>query len=337
MSEGRDGRLTYVERDPFVLEFHDHIYVPQGDPTCHPGIYDFGGKIVHQSAYSRGPVPSDVLPTKSLPISYSDVSRSSESGSYIYLGAIYSHFGHFLISTISRLWQIYDLPDYPILCYGADLDRLDKNYLEIFAAFGVNLSRLTTLRDICKIERLIVPCPCIEEKNFVHRIFGKAYKSAGDKLAKQSNFTVAGDKPIYLSKSKLGRGVRTILNEDVIEDDLAQAGFAIIHPETLPICDQVALWRLGRPVVSFSGSGLHTAAFSQGAEIFNLRWDSTVDTTFPLIDWACKHQAHYLHFDPNPFLNLGPSPDFSSTEGFSSRLSAFDPHHVAKAIRDLIA
>ena len=329
------GNRTCVESDPYVLHLKDHVYCPHGVTNCVPAVYDFGRKIVHQSFYSRGPVPAEIVPTCSLPFTYEGLKDYAEDDTYIFLGEVHDHFGHFLLSTLCRLWQIKTLPESMKIIINAGASaRVNRDHVkQLFHAFGVNVDRLWSPDRPIKVRNLILPCASFEERNFVHATFAKAYNMAGDRLTHGVDLHVPGSGPIYLSKSKMTVGVRKFVNESLIEERLSAAGYTILYPETLPIGEQVAIWRLGRPIVAFNGSSLHTSAFSPNVKMVSFGWDRFLDSSFDLCDWANHTRSDHFYFDHSALRELGPSLDHNQgTTGLSSQIEIVDPVSAAEAI-----
>ena len=327
------GNRTFLDFDPAVSVLRDHIFNP--DPTlgC-PGIYDYGRKLVHQSIYSRGPEPIVIFPPIQPNFFYTDIKKWAEDESYIFLGLLHDHYGHFLLSTLSRLWSIQDLPKYKILCYSPNyLVEWSKPYVrDILSALDLDPARFVSFDAPVKIREIILPFASFEEQNFVHRTFARMCNAIGDRLT--NGFAPAPDStlPVYLSKERITRGVRKIINEAEICEHLEKSGFEILFPEEMTFSKQVAMWRSPRPVVAFSSSGLHTSIFSPKSKVVSLSHDPRIVSSFVLCDWANDTKADYFHFEPGAFEDLGPSPVMEADRGISSELKAIDPHGVADAV-----
>ncbi len=329
------GNRTHIEADPSILHLKDYVYCPSGTKNCVPAIYDFGRKLVHQSFYSRGPVPAEIIPICSMPFEYESLTDYAEDESYIFLGEVHDHFGHFLLSTLSRLWQIGTVSEQlKIIINAGASTRVHRDHIkQLFNAFGVDIKRLWAPERPLKIRNLILPSASFEERNFVHSTFAKAYNIAGDRLIRGVNISIQGSGPIYFSKSKMTTGVRKIMNEDLIEERLVAAGYTIVYPETLPIGEQIAIWRLGRPIVAFNGSSLHTSAFSRSVRMISFGWDRFLDSSFTLCDRVNHGKSDYFYFEPGTLSELGPSPDHNhGISGLSSRIQVADPVGAAEAI-----
>jgi capsular polysaccharide biosynthesis protein len=69
---------------------------------------------------------------------------------------------------------------------------------------------------------------------------------------------------VYLSRSHLNpRRKRLAKNETAVEAFLVKHGFTVIHPQELPIPDQVAIMRNAEAIAGCDGSGLHMSAFAR--------------------------------------------------------------------------
>lgn len=301
-----------------------------------PGLYDYGRKLVVQSVYCRGPNPTDVLPAMQANFTYEEVTTWAPHDRYIYLGLLHPHYGHFLLSTFCRLWNIRQLPEHQILCVGpSHLSEPLKPYVrDLLRILDIDPARLVSFSSPVKVREIILPQPSFEEQNFAHRVFARLCNDVGDQLAAESTIVQTEEKrPIYFSKEHINSGVRKIVNEVEICEHLHTRGLEVMHPERLSFADQIALWRTSRPIVSFSSSGLHTSVFSKNTKIICLNHDPFINSSFRLIDWASESNADYFHFEHGTFEGLGPSADFIvGQRGMSDELRASDPRGVADAI-----
>jgi len=67
---------------------------------------------------------------------------------------------------------------------------------------------------------------------------------------------------IYVSRSKYGNMSRQFANADAVEALFASHNFTVMHPETMPIPDQIALFENATEIAGEYGSGLHNTIFS---------------------------------------------------------------------------
>jgi capsular polysaccharide biosynthesis protein len=64
-------------------------------------------------------------------------------------------------------------------------------------------------------------------------------------------------------RSEGRRPVRTLMNRADIEAMAERAGFAVVHPETMPLLQQFAMFREAEAVIGEYGSALHSSIFSE--------------------------------------------------------------------------
>jgi capsular polysaccharide biosynthesis protein len=67
--------------------------------------------------------------------------------------------------------------------------------------------------------------------------------------------------PVYLSRTRLPSGHRKTLGESVLEHRLAAHGIRVVHPQELPLVDQVHLISHARDVIGSGGSAMHLTIF----------------------------------------------------------------------------
>ncbi|GEO99601.1 glycosyltransferase family 61 protein [Methylobacterium haplocladii] len=219
---------------------------------------------------------------------------------FLYVGALATHYGHFLINTLPRLWPLvsWQGPLPRILCHvpgpreaweelpflGAILGRLGLDMADV-----VTFDRPTTLRDI------VVPEPALQEQAAVHAVFADLCRTIGQPLWQD----VAVDglrRPLYLSKTRMRSGVAHVANEDAILAELERRGVEIAFPETLAFADQVRLLSGRRIVMGTLGSAFHTAAFAApGRRLVGLNWQHAVNANFALLDRVNGATARYYH------------------------------------------
>jgi capsular polysaccharide biosynthesis protein len=185
------------------------------------------------------------------------------SGTWLYGGLLYAHFGHFLCESTSRLWAL-DLPDTRVegviflpkqrVPRMARLLRPTKPWL---AMTGCHLP-VTAPMEPTRVERLIIPEQGFGTGDMVagrpeYRAFAR--RNFGAQIAAE------GSPRLYISRSRLFSKRGRILGEAYLERALAAEGYDIFHPQEHPIEVQVARYKAARQVISTDCSALHLAAF----------------------------------------------------------------------------
>ncbi|MFE1601448.1 glycosyltransferase family 61 protein [Methylobacterium sp. ID0610] len=215
---------------------------------------------------------------------------------YLFVGALAPHYGHFIVDTLARLW--------PLLGWEGPLPRLlaftpapaeGPGYVgAILGGLGVGAEGVACFYEPVRIPRLVLPDPAFREQAFVHRVFGDLCRAVGQPFWGGERL----GRPVYLSKTRLSSGISRIANEDAIVAELDRCGVEIVAPETLPFGDQVRLLSTRRIVMGSTGSAFHTSAFAApGCRLLGLNWMERLHANFALIDAVSGHAAKY-YFPP---------------------------------------
>jgi hypothetical protein len=81
---------------------------------------------------------------------------------------------------------------------------------------------------------------------------------------------------VYVSRAGLPPGNAKFIGETFIEDNLRQAGWRILRPETCSLEDQIATYRGARTLLFAEGSAVHLAApFLHPGQRIGILWRST--------------------------------------------------------------
>jgi hypothetical protein len=187
------------------------------------------------------------------------------AGTWLYAGECWSHFGHFIFESLSRLWALDQLEGHlDGLVFlaphrgegGTDLDPASLQ-ARMLALLGVDLPVLV-LSEPAAFERLFVPrqgCGMggLAAGTPAHRRFLQARLRRLEPRR--------GVERLYLTRSayKLRRG--GIFGEGYLEQNLAAQGYAIYAPEQHPLEDQIATYLGARQIVAPDSSALHLFGF----------------------------------------------------------------------------
>ena len=320
------GGTTLVESPPAILTLHDVIYVPLHHPGSQPGIFDHGQKLVLQSWYFRGARSLATGRDLSTPYTPSMVETAPDD-CYIYGGWLHDHFGHFLLSSLSRYWSTLpaDNPSLKIL-FHSDRDMewwfARPWFAAMMGGLGLAKERFVRFEGPVRLRRLLLPAPAFEEESFVHRGFATSCNALGRTLAGGLG-ALRDNTPVFLSKRHLRSGVQKLDNEDAIADALEHHGVEIICPETLSLQEQVALWYARPFIVSFVSSAVHTSIFAPACSPVVVSYGPGVMSNYALVDRANRNTALYLHPPDGTMETLGPR------DGFNMVHRARDPVAIA--------
>ncbi len=303
------GNTTLLDADPMIETYTDVLCVPAGIEGVPSGVYDRGRKLVTAAGYFRA--SPDPVPLGS-PFTTLDATRfdfADDGFTYLFLGTLTAHFGHFILASMARLWPLRFAPD-PRLRYvvlnPAPLDPLfDTAFLrEILGRLGIGPHNMVSFGGPVRIARLIVPSPAIEEHNFSHRVFAQLCNRIGalltDRLPQAPRAA-----PVFLSKLKVGGGVSHLANEAEFCDRLAARGVEIVFPEQLDLAEQIRLFRDTAMITGWAGSAMHSAIFAPGRDMLTLSFSPTMLSNQRLLDQV--NDARSLTLFPEGDMLPGPA------------------------------
>ncbi|WP_148613041.1 glycosyltransferase family 61 protein [Nocardioides rubriscoriae] len=235
-------------------------------------------------------------------------------GTWLYAGHVAGHFGHFLLEHLTNLWP--DPADLPPLAgvlahrpaRGPLTDphrrlqtpRLAPWQHDLMTLAGYDPAGLRVVhgRDL-RVERLVVPSRPVLLKRWAHEEAVRLWQRVSGAVG-----TRGPDRRVYLSRTRFhaedsAERARTEAEDDArLDARFAAAGFAVVHPETLSIAEQVAAVRGAEVLAGLSGSALHLSVFAApGTRVLTLgdRRSPTRPTKAQVVvDAACGHETAFV-------------------------------------------
>jgi hypothetical protein len=263
------GSETVLETAPAVERLRDVLYMPWAAERPW-GLFDRDG-LGLPASWELEPQGSPVPPAHTAfrieqpaaadPAGWGGAEALRDD--LIYGGRMHLHFGHFLLETLNRFWSLREggAGRTLWLVHGpADLRAwFGIPWMStLLGALGLSRENFVWSDRPLRCRRLTLPHPSFRPQSHAHRAFGLMCRRIGDRLLAGADGT-PDPRPVYLSKSRLRSGVIRVANEAEIEAVLARAGVEIVHPETLPLAAQVALFARRPAVLGTTGSAFHLA------------------------------------------------------------------------------
>lgn len=199
-------------------------------------------------------------------------SISNLSGHYIYLGFYTEHHGHFLLETLSRLWAIKNSEQFDGFIFNDFIiprksDEFSNFALFCFNKLGIDTDKIIVLEHDVVIEKLTIP-------NAQCYILNKAHPNYIDIFKRLRHGVLdikANNLKLYLSRSKLQKRKRKIVNEHKIEEVFTEHGFKVIYMEDLAIDMQLFFLQNAKAIAGLEGSALHNCLFMKpGGKVINI-------------------------------------------------------------------
>ena len=201
-------------------------------------------------------------------------SAAKLTGSYVYLEIFRSHFGHFLLETMSRAWYLTNLhPNVRIILHGDFQERDGEipGYVRaVLNALSIEPGRIVLADHDLLVEELIVPSPQFWLGWKASPGFCHVFDHLREELAHRGYSDGPLPKKVYLSRRQFTR--RLVGNEADAETLFASRGFHIVSPEKISFEQQVMLAGNASHLAGLAGSALHMILFNNqpGAKLIEL-------------------------------------------------------------------
>ncbi|MQW22022.1 glycosyltransferase family 61 protein [Lactococcus sp. dk322] len=184
-------------------------------------------------------------------------------GSFIYLGRIQNHWGHFLMDSVSRLWPVLENENKNIgkeqfIYFGEEIKS--QSIIRFFELLGINKTQLHYISRPTRFSQLTVPQAAFIPGKMVHEKFLLPFNQIIKQLKLPENQQPT---KIYLSRAKL-KGINE-WGEPAIEKCFEKNGFQIIYPETLNLDEQIKWLQSADTIACLSGTLAHTLVFAKQA------------------------------------------------------------------------
>lgn len=195
-------------------------------------------------------------------------------GRWLYGGHWVQHFGHFMIETVPTLWptgpqlgDVVGLVFHKYMFRRWSLEPWMQRVLDLAGHAGRPIEVVGQLNGMA-VEELVVPSRPVVMRGWAQA----AAVEVWDRIAthREPSATRPPDSLTYLSRTKVnaharadGRLVRTSAARDrALDQVFARCGFDVVHPEELPIDDQLEVFARASVLAGLTGSALHMAAYA---------------------------------------------------------------------------
>ena len=223
----------------------------------------------------------------------------------VFGGIMQKHFGDMLTMTTARLWWFAQNPDTPyrfvfLFRPGFSVDDYPKEFFELL---GLTEDRIEIVTVPTRYSRIIVPEEACYNLSCAHPKWLLPFEYMKEKA--KAALPPSPHEKIYLSRTEFSKyGEGDGLNEEFYEEFFRRRGFAVIHPQTLPLIEQVSLLMGAKEIACTFGTLSHMALFAQdGARQINIIrapewWPSqSVISAVRHLDW------YYVEGTMNPLVS----------------------------------
>lgn len=174
-------------------------------------------------------------------------------------GYIFSHFGHFLLEGLARLYPVLD-SKYKnkkfVFVVGRKTKSLPGFVMDFLTGLGIKSDNIILINKTTRFRGVYVPRQASVITQYISPIMLQIFNKIAHNM---NNKQIKTYDKIYLSRGKMNDG-RTF-GEKSIEKIFAKNGYKIIYPETLPLSHQITLARNCKYMAGTAGTALHLAMF----------------------------------------------------------------------------
>lgn len=185
-------------------------------------------------------------------------------------------YGHWIVDFLPKIALLkiagFDIHNLTYLI-GSSVPEFGLRWLALLGIRPDQILRYDEQSEFVMVEELLVPT----NARAGSRTSGVFRQCIDEMMALVDRFAPNSDagpqyEKVFISRSRAGRDDRFMTNRDEIEGIAREHGYHIVHPEKLPILDQINLFRSAKSVIGEYGSALHGTIFSApGIDVCCLR------------------------------------------------------------------
>lgn len=218
---------------------------------------------------------------------------------YIYVGRINFHYGHFLVNTLPRFWNISKIktPNTKILYHGPmSVEQIFSTpYVNtIFSMLGLAPRDFVRFASPTKIKHVVVPKTSFEEQRAGFATYKALCNDIGRRISHNKGLS-ENIETLYFSKTRLKSAVGIITNEIEVEEYMREKGARIVYPELLSFEEQLSLMSAADNIIASAGSFLHTSIFCSPRNITCLNVTEQINSNYTIIDRLNQNSAGYYY------------------------------------------
>ena len=224
---------------------------------------------------------------------YSGASQNFESNSteyidedVVFLGALSSHYGHFITEGLARLWFFLDSENAHYKCVYIS-DSRNNRFLDCFRFFGIKDQDLIEITKPTRFRSVIVPEQSIRLHDYCH----SKYKETIDKI--KEKIEPAAYAKVFFSKANSGSG--RAIGELPIQNIFEKNGFTVFIPEKMSMYETISVLKGCHEFVATSGTNIHNSIFMEdGKTTICLNRSAHFHPLQTMIDSMKKLKATYV-------------------------------------------
>ena len=195
----------------------------------------------------------------------------------VFGGVLHWHFGNMLVNSTTRLWWYTEHQDTPYkFVFIHDEDKEPCYYEEFLGLLGLTADKIEIIQKPVQFDRIIVPDEACYIISGAHPKWLQVFDLMKEHV--RQLLPPSGLKKIYLSRTQFRRdNYPDEFNEEYYEKFFAKRGFSVIHPETLPLQEQINMIMNAEEIVCTLGTLSNMAVYAEkGTKLVSIARRSAV-------------------------------------------------------------
>lgn len=215
-----------------------------------------------------------------------------------YLGMQFSHWGHFLLESTTRLWYFINSKHKNNMFFAYYGSKLEGNYLEFFNLLGIKEEQLLYISEPTKFSKIIIPEVSSELTSFWTDEFKQTFEQVSHKVKSEHYEKIYFTRRKYFTPNKLS-GI-DCRGEKLLEATFSKAGYKVFSPEHLTLRKQIALMKGCKNFASLNSSSSHNLIFSNSScKAFLINKCNIINKTQILINQMKDIESVYIDANKN--------------------------------------
>ena len=325
----------YAHKDKMITRCVDNGVVlplkkskPGGPLMGYGGVLDAENNYINESAQiGKG----DTLDRFVGKYEYDQASEIYLDETVVYIGAFPSHWGHFLVDMVYRLWYFLEHDEPYRIVYCSENVEISGVYLEFFKLLGIDKDRLFRIAIPTRFGRIIIPQAAYMACDY----YTQEYRNVFRKVVKSISRTdIEPYEKIYLSRGHFVDAHSKEVGEQNIEYNFRMNGFHVLYMEELSLEEQIFYIHNSKAVAALSGTLCHNIVFAgENTELIILNKTHITNTHQVLINQMMGVPVTYIDVYKEPYrqfpISYGGGPFWLDTGGlreyFCDKLFDFFP------------
>ncbi|MBS48423.1 MAG: hypothetical protein CMN60_12015 [Sphingobium sp.] len=194
----------------------------------------------------------------------------------IYGGYLFSHYGHFMLETLSRLWwSLAEKREEPVIFQVVRGGNIPDFAKEILNLLNIDY-RLVTNSECLEVEELFIPSASLVERLWVAPEFLVPFQTIAD------SFPDSNVDKLFVSR---GERISQIYGERLIMEICQSEGFTVLDPTTSSLREQIVLFASAKEIIGGVGSALHNLPYCRNLQkVAYLARAQSIASTYKMID-----------------------------------------------------